>query len=96
MDGLTATELRTQIKENALIALPNVVGKIQAMGMKPSGFLILITRKPQSALYTAGVGYQTLTGFKEIAHWADEGGVMDALRGLLDVMAKGAGRYARA
>ncbi|KAK5678898.1 hypothetical protein LTS10_008553 [Elasticomyces elasticus] len=95
MDGLTATELRTQIKENALVALPNVVRKIQAMGMKPSGFLILITSKPQSALYTAGVGYQTLTGFKQIAHWDNEGSVMDALRGLLDVMAKGAGRYAR-
>ncbi|KAK4903256.1 hypothetical protein LTR27_000184 [Elasticomyces elasticus] len=43
MDGLTATELRAQIKENAVVAFPNYVGKIQALGVKQSTFLIIVT-----------------------------------------------------
>ncbi|KAK5743514.1 hypothetical protein LTR17_002689 [Elasticomyces elasticus] len=87
---------RGWIKENAVVAFPNYVGKIQALGVKQSTFLIIVTYEPRGKRYTAGLGYQTLTGFKLMAHSEEKRTVMEALGGLLHVMAEGPAKDGRA
>ncbi|KAK3643148.1 hypothetical protein LTR56_004987 [Elasticomyces elasticus] len=94
--GLKSAPDLKSVEENAVVAFPNYVGKIQALGVKQSTFLIIVTYEPKGSRYTAGLGYQTLTGFKLMAHSEEKRTVMEALGGLLHVMAEGPAKDGRA
>ncbi|KAK5725525.1 hypothetical protein LTR15_003713 [Elasticomyces elasticus] len=90
-DYMSATELREQIKENAVVLFAFEVG--QLYGQHPGvpatdAFVIFITRNPDPPSYEASIGHTGSGKLKWVARSAGKLTVVEALRGLLDTMAQ--------
>ncbi|KAK4903257.1 hypothetical protein LTR27_000185 [Elasticomyces elasticus] len=91
-DQMSATELREQIKENAVVLFPAAVSELHSQrpfAPATEAFLVLITHDPdRQSLYGAGISLQqNPVGIKWMARTLDQPSMIEALRALLETTA---------
>ncbi|KAK5678897.1 hypothetical protein LTS10_008552 [Elasticomyces elasticus] len=90
-DHMSATELREQIKENAVVLFAYEVG--QLYGQHPGvpatdAFVIFTTSNPDPPSYEASIGHVGSGRLTWVARSAGKSTVVEALRSLLDTTAR--------